>query len=125
MIWPNYRDTFAPNFPDLLRNLTARGAGIVDIGGFVPGGLQDFDSHDYPAATVAKNTLTSAGLVYGGYDVGEQDARFLMGYAKNAALLGPLLDPVAGKAAQAAQAGTQADQYVGGVHYWYYMHVLP
>ena len=44
-VWPGYTAVFSEYFPDLARVLVARHAPAVDLGGFVPGGQQDFDVH--------------------------------------------------------------------------------
>lgn len=40
IVWPGYGSALAPNWPDLATLLASYGTPAVDLGGFVPGGMQ-------------------------------------------------------------------------------------
>ena len=42
-VWPGWNAVFSPYWPDLARLLVDKRVPAVDLGGFVPGGAQDFD----------------------------------------------------------------------------------
>ena len=96
-VWPGYDVVFSSNFPELARFLRNRTIPAVDLGGFVPGGAQDFDVHrgvpsqsylDEGRAILNPSNDPSSGLLMG-LDMGEQDVRYLWGYAKDSELCGP------------------------------------
>ncbi len=70
IVWPGYGILFSPNWIELATYLKSRGLPAVDLGGFVPGGMQDFD-----LATAVNYTagLDIMGPLLVGTDMGEQD----------------------------------------------------
>lgn len=86
MIWPGYQTAFSPNWPQLATLLQSRNIPATDLGGFVPGGVQDFDVHLAPAFEQGRRVM---GPLFLGFDMGEQDVRYLWGYAHHALLPGP------------------------------------
>ena len=82
-IWPGYRTVFSPHFPALARLLRERHIPAVDLGGFVPGGRQDFDvNRGVPSQSfldqgrVIMNPVDAPeDALYLGLDMGEQDVR--------------------------------------------------
>jgi hypothetical protein len=96
-VWPGYNAIFSPNFPVLAAFLRNRSIPAVDLGGFVPGGAQDFDVHrGVPSQSFLEQGRSilnppsdPTGALLMGLDMGEQDVRYLWGYASHAELCGP------------------------------------
>jgi len=88
IVWPSYGIVFSPNWVELAGYLKARGIPAVDLGGFVPGGMNDYDVRTAePNFTLGRNIMGESLL---GLDMGEQDVRYLWGYAaRSSTLLGP------------------------------------
>ena len=135
-IWPGYSIIFSENFPAIARYLRSKHIPAVDLGGFVPGGRQCFDVHrGVPSQSFLTEGLSilnpvdnpDDGLLLG-LDMGEQDVRYLWGYARRG-----VLQPEEDRLAQyiqfrdyswaiAWQSGTlmaslQSSTYGG--HYWH------
>jgi hypothetical protein len=86
MIWPGYDIVFSPYWLELATLLASRSIIATDLGGFVPGGVQDFllaDAANYTAGAAIMGDLLT------GFDMGEQDVRYLWGYAGHSTPLGP------------------------------------
>lgn len=89
-VWPGWETVFSPHFPDLAQLLRERRIPAVDFGGFVPGGTNDFDvTRSVPSESFLDagrsvlnppNNLSNS--LFMGMDMGEQDVRYLWGYAK-------------------------------------------
>lgn len=89
-VWPGYGAVFSPYFADLARLLVSRNAPAVDLGGFVPGGQQEFDVHaGVPSQSYLKEGMAILGDRYMGLDMGEQDVRYIWGYSGHTVLPGP------------------------------------
>ena len=89
-VWPGWSVVFSEYFPDLARLLMARKAPAVDLGGFVPGGRQEFDVHaGVPSQSYLDAGMAIMGDYFMGLDMGEQDVRYLWGYAPHTVLPGP------------------------------------
>lgn len=86
MAWPGFGVALSPEWPALGQLLAADGLPVTDLSGFVPGGVQDFDVHSAPNFTAGRAAL---GPLFQGFDMGEQDVRYLWGYASHAVLPGP------------------------------------
>jgi hypothetical protein len=86
LVWPGATDALADNWPVLAALLAERGLAATDMGGFVPGGVQEYDARAAPNFTAGTRLL---GNLYLGMDMGEQDVRYLWGYSANANLVGP------------------------------------
>ena len=85
LIWPGYEIVLSPNWIELASVLAARGLPAVDLGGFVPGGVQNFDVRsNAPNFSLG---LAIMGPSLTGLDMGEQDVRYLWGYASRATTL--------------------------------------
>ncbi|MBX7258864.1 MAG: sugar phosphate isomerase/epimerase [Candidatus Hydrogenedentes bacterium] len=84
VIWPHYTMIFAENVPELAEEIKRRGLFLFDLWGYVPGsGPGDWQQFVPPAA--ALNTLeTTLGDHWLGMDIGEQDGRYIGGYADQA-----------------------------------------
>ena len=81
IVWPGYATAFSSNWPALCSILRDRTIPLTDMGGFVPGGVQDFDIHT--VASVFEQGMELLGPLFLGFDMGEQDVRYLWGYAFN------------------------------------------
>ena len=86
ILWPDYRIVFSASWPVLGAYLSSRGLLLTDLGGFVPGGASDFDVAAAPSFAAGVSALGGAFL---GMDMGEQDVRWLWGYAAHTTPLGP------------------------------------
>ena len=87
IVWPGAGSALAPRWPELAALLAARGLPATDLGGFVPGGLQQYDAAAAPNFTAGAAILGDKFL---GFDMGEQDVRYLWGYAsRTATFAGP------------------------------------
>ena len=78
IVWPGAGDALAGNWPELAALLAARRLPVVDMGGFVPGGMQMYDARAAPNFTAGAAIL---GPLFLGFDMGEQDVRFMWGYS--------------------------------------------
>ena len=87
IVWPGATDALADNWPALASLLAERSIASTDMGGFVPGGMQEYDARSAPNFTAGTVILGERFL---GLDMGEQDVRFLWGYNANANLIGPV-----------------------------------
>jgi hypothetical protein len=87
IVWPGAGSALASRWPELAALLAARGLPATDLGGFVPGGLQQYDAAAAPNFTAGAAILGDKFL---GFDMGEQDVRYLWGYAsRTATFAGP------------------------------------
>ena len=87
IVWPGAGDALAGNWPALATLLEARRVPVVDMGGFVPGGTQMYDARAAANFTAGAAIL---GPLFMGFDMGEQDVRFMWGYAdKQVTYAGP------------------------------------
>ena len=84
IVWPGYGIVFSPNWIALAQTLAARGLPAVDLGGFVPGGVQDYNVSDAANYTAGAAIMGDSLL---GFDMGEQDVRYLWGYAQRSTTL--------------------------------------
>jgi len=88
IVWPGAGSALAGNWPALAQLFEARGLPATDLGGFVPGGMQMYDASAAVNFTIGENILGDRFL---GFDMGEQDVRYLWGYSSDLTLLdGPL-----------------------------------
>jgi hypothetical protein len=78
VVWPGADSALHGNWPVLAALFESRGLPAVDLGGFVPGGLQEYDSS---AATNYTEGVAILGQRFVGFDMGEQDVRYLWGYS--------------------------------------------
>jgi len=78
VVWPGAGSALAGDWPRLAALFEARGLPATDLGGFVPGGTQMYDTRAAGNFSVGVAIL---GERYLGMDMGEQDVRFLWGYA--------------------------------------------
>jgi hypothetical protein len=85
VVWPSYNTVFAENLGDLANEIKRRGLWLFDPWGYVPGsGPGDYwIQFRVPEAALRtlENTLGERWL---GMDVGEQDGRYIGGYASQA-----------------------------------------
>jgi hypothetical protein len=94
IIWPGQATLKAPNFPDLVLELKRRDLGML-IGGFVPGGKQQYDAPALAPFSQHLGAAKAMGHKYLGLGQSEQDIRYLWGYAKNDKM-GPLMSSALG-----------------------------
>lgn len=87
IVWPSYHAALSPAWPQLAALLRSRGVAATDLAGFVPGGVQDFDARSAEPSFSAGAAVL--GSLYLGFDMGEQDVRYLWGYAHHVSLPGP------------------------------------
>lgn len=64
IVWPGYGDALASNWPDLATLLSNHGIPAVDFGGFVPGGMQDFDAHAAPQFAIGRKIVSFYSILY-------------------------------------------------------------
>lgn len=85
VVWPSYNTVFADNLGDLAQEIKRRNLWLFDPWGYVPGsGPGDYwIQFEVPRATLSmlEETLGARWL---GMDVGEQDGRYIGGYASQA-----------------------------------------
>ncbi|MGC8638575.1 MAG: hypothetical protein ACP5XB_01710 [Isosphaeraceae bacterium] len=82
VIWPSYPILFAQNLGDLADEIKRRGFFLFDIWGYVPGSGPGGYWQQFRVPTEALKTLTSKlGDHWLGTDIGEQDGRYIGGYA--------------------------------------------
>ena len=86
VVWPGAGSALAGNFPALAALFEERSLPAADLGGFVPGGMQMYDARAAANFTAGEALLGERFL---GFDMGEQDVRYLWGYASNNNLAGP------------------------------------
>jgi hypothetical protein len=113
IVWPVYMTIFAPNWAQLVDYLATQGVGCTDLWGFVPGsgpGPEMWQAFTPPAANLAYAT-TALGDSWFGMDVGEQDGRFVGGYADQGA---PLDAPPVGQLAYFDAHFTAMQDQLGG-----------
>ncbi|MCE5308096.1 MAG: hypothetical protein LLG20_10680 [Acidobacteriales bacterium] len=83
VIWPSYPIIFASNLGDLADEINRRGLFLFDIWGYVPGsGPGGYWQQFQPPAGVFPMLESKLGRRWLGMDVGEQDGRYVGGYAK-------------------------------------------
>jgi hypothetical protein len=88
IVWPGAGSALTSNWPDLAQLFESRHLPATDLGGFVPGGLQMYDANAALNFTLGETILGSRFL---GFDMGEQDVRYLWGYSSHSNLLtGPM-----------------------------------
>ena len=83
IIWPNKRVVEAPNFKDLVTELKGRRLGMM-VGGFVPGGYQQYDAAQWLPVQDHLGAAKEMGPSFLGFGQSEQDIRYLWGYSKAA-----------------------------------------
>ena len=82
MIWPVFHTVFARNFSELVAEIKIRDLYLFDIWGHVPGsGLEGMWSHVMPPAGMVEYLRQELGERFLGFDNGEQDGRYISGYA--------------------------------------------
>jgi hypothetical protein len=83
VLWPSYPILFATNLGDLADEINRRGLFLFDIWGYVPGsGPGGYWRQFQPPAGVFPMLESKLGPRWLGMDVGEQDGRYVGGYAK-------------------------------------------
>jgi hypothetical protein len=84
VIWPEYTFLFAPNFKEVVDALAERGLYVFDFWGYVPGSGRTADNMwaEYqPPEEVYQYLCEKLGDHFIGFDNGEQDGRYIYGYA--------------------------------------------
>lgn len=84
VVWPEYTFLFAPNFNEVVDALAARGLYVFDFWGYVPGSGRAADNMwaEYrPPEDVYRYMQETLGDRFIGFDNGEQDGRYIGGYA--------------------------------------------
>jgi len=82
VIWPSYPILFAKNLGDLLDEIKRRNLYLFDIWGYVPGSGPGGFSEQIKVPPDVLNTIESKlGERWLGTDIGEQDGRYIGGYA--------------------------------------------
>lgn len=82
VIWPSYPILFAKNLGDLADEIKRRDLYLFDIWGYVPGsGPGGYWQQFTPPAEALKMLETTLGERWLGTDIGEQDGRYIGGYA--------------------------------------------
>lgn len=84
IIWPEYTFLFAPNFKEVIDALAERGLYVFDFWGYVPGSGRTADNMwaEYqPPEDVYRYLCEKLGDHFIGFDNGEQDGRYIYGYA--------------------------------------------
>ncbi|MFH1569186.1 MAG: hypothetical protein ABIL09_14420, partial [Gemmatimonadota bacterium] len=82
VLWPAYPVLFAANLGDLADEIARRGLYLFDIWGYVPGsGPGGYWQQYHPPAGVFELLESRLGERWLGMDVGEQDGRYIGGYA--------------------------------------------
>ena len=84
VIWPVYSTAFAPNAAEVLAYMASNGFYVTDLWGYVPGSGDDVDD-TWVQFTAPAAFLQEAQALLGdrwlGFDVGEQDGRYIGAYA--------------------------------------------
>ena len=82
VVWPTFQTIFPSNFPELVAEIKKRGLYLFDIWGHVPGSsTEGFWSHVMPPPGMVKFLERELGDRFLGFDNGEQDGRYIGGYA--------------------------------------------
>ncbi len=82
VVWPSYPILFAANLEELAREIRRRNLFLFDIWGYVPGsGPGGYWQQFHPPAGVFEMLERVLGERWLGMDVGEQDGRYIGGYA--------------------------------------------
>jgi hypothetical protein len=82
VIWPSYPILFAKNLDDLAQEIKQRDLYLFDIWGYVPGsGPGGYWQQFTPSAETLKTLEVTLGERWLGTDIGEQDGRYIGGYA--------------------------------------------
>jgi hypothetical protein len=82
VLWPSYPVLFAKNLSDLAQEIKRRGLYLFDIWGYVPGsGPGGYWQQFRPPAEAFATLETILGERWLGTDIGEQDGRYIGGYA--------------------------------------------
>lgn len=84
VLWPVYKTLFAENFGELVDEVQKRGLYMFDFWGYVPGSQpqEDVIWGEYEVPQKAHEALKRLGDHFLGFDNGEQDGRYIGGYAK-------------------------------------------
>ena len=82
VLWPSYPIIFAENIGELADEVKRRGLFLFDIWGYVPGsGPGDYWQQYHPPRAALETLEAKLGDHWLGMDVGEQDGRYIGGYA--------------------------------------------
>jgi hypothetical protein len=82
VIWPSYPILFAKNLRDLAQEIKRRDLYLFDVWGYVPGsGPGGYWQQFQPPAEAFATLETTLGERWLGTDIGEQDGRYIGGYA--------------------------------------------
>lgn len=82
VIWPSYPILFAKNLDELAREIEQRDLYLFDVWGYVPGsGPGGYWQQFTPSPEALKMLETTLGERWLGTDIGEQDGRYIGGYA--------------------------------------------
>lgn len=82
VLWPSYPILFATNLTEFAEEVRKRGLWLFDVWGYVPGsGPGGYWQQFKPPATAWKTLETTLGDRWLGADIGEQDGRYVGGYA--------------------------------------------
>ena len=81
VIWLNFSNVYAENFNDLVAEIKRRGLYLFDIWGHVPGSEPMGWGHVTPLPGQVKYLERTLGEKFLGFDNGEQDGRYIGGYA--------------------------------------------
>jgi hypothetical protein len=83
VLWPGISTVAAPNFLELVSELNRRNLSIL-IGGFVPGGTNQYDASRLLPRSEHVGAAETMGSRYLGMGQSEQDIRYLWGYTQEA-----------------------------------------
>ncbi len=82
VIWPHFSAVFAENFKELALEIKRRGLFLFDIWGHVPSNSTQAEwGHVKPPPGLVDWLQQNLGEQFLGFDVGEQDGRYVAGYA--------------------------------------------
>ena len=82
VLWPSYPILFATNLTDLAQEVSRRNLWLFDIWGYVPGsGPGGYWQQFKPPASAWRTLESTLGERWLGADIGEQDGRYVGGYA--------------------------------------------
>ncbi len=82
IIWPVFQTVFARNFNELVEEIKQRNLFLFDIWGHVPGsGMEGMWSHVRPPKGMVEYLQRELGERFLGFDNGEQDGRYISGFA--------------------------------------------
>ncbi|MBM3495806.1 MAG: hypothetical protein FJX72_16000, partial [Armatimonadetes bacterium] len=84
IVWPMWPFLYAENWRDAIDEIAARGLYVFDIWAYCPSGtLERYEWSEYRATDeVHRYLIEKLGPRFLGYDNGEQDGRYIGGYAK-------------------------------------------